>query len=68
MQLHYAFWNLFRSICLRGKPKCRGDLFGLVESDYQSLVKDEKCPFVEFCNSADSDAAIDEYEFPTDWY
>lgn len=68
MQLHYAFWNLFRSICSRQQPKCQGNHSAALPQDYQHFVSDYKCCFIESCDSANATNALDEYVFHTDWY
>jgi hypothetical protein len=68
MRLHYAFWNLFRSICLRRQPLCEGQLADLLPTEYRRLVADNACCFVNFCESARMNHAVDEHRFNTDWY
>jgi hypothetical protein len=68
MQLHYAFWNLFRSICLRGTPRCRGEIADLVVAEYRHLVEGDACCFRPCCLMADASRALDEHKFDTDWY
>jgi hypothetical protein len=68
MRLHYAFWNLFRSICLRKRPLCEGQLNDRLPTEYQQLVASNRCCFLEFCESGRVTRALDEHRFETDWY
>jgi hypothetical protein len=68
MQLHYAFWNLFRGICLRQRPVCVGALQGRLPASYSHLVKGDSCCFTGYCSSANSANAVDEHRFATNWY
>jgi len=68
MQLHYAFWNLFRAVCVRQRPRCRGQLAERLPEDYRRMVEGGECCFVTCCDSVDKERAIDEHRFETDWY
>jgi hypothetical protein len=71
-QLHYLFWNLFRSICTRDEPQC----FALKPScslpdRYMHLVDNQagkQCPFSSLCPSAGRPNPICEHVFETDYY
>lgn len=71
-QLHYLFWNLFRSICTREAPQC----FALkpdctLPDRYMHLVDNpggRQCPFSSLCPSAGSPNPIWEHVFETDYY
>jgi hypothetical protein len=71
-QLHYLFWNVFRSVCLRKDPQC----FELkttcaLPQRYRHLARDrdkERCPFAVVCRSAGSADPIFEHTFDTDYY
>lgn len=69
-QLHYLFWNLFRSICTREVPQC----FAIASDDslpdrYRHLVGDHRgCPFVALCPSAGIPHPVLEHVFETDYY
>ena len=71
-QLHYLFWNLFRSICTRDAPQC----FALkpdcpLPDRYMQLVDDHcvrQCPFASLCHSAGNPNPICEHVFETDYY
>ena len=69
-QLHYLFWNLFRSICTRDAPQC----FALAPDNalpdrYRHTVEDDgACPFAALCPSAGSPHPILEHVFETDYY
>lgn len=68
MKLHYAFWNLFREVCLRKQPLCRGKLQDRLPASYRNLVANDSCCFINCCDSAESRNVIDEHRFETDWY
>lgn len=71
-QLHYLFWNLFRSLCTRDAPRCfaiNSDLS--LPERYMALISnngERKCPFSPFCPSAGTPHAICEHVFETDYY
>ncbi len=69
--LHYFFWNLFRTYCIRNTPKCAGDSFNSLPEVYQHAVVRSggvECPFRKCCNSADKLFAINEPRVLTDFY
>jgi hypothetical protein len=71
-QLHYLFWNVFRSVCLRKTPQC----FHLDETcdlpeRYRHLGRYrnyELCPFAGVCQSAGVADPLPEHTFNTDYY
>ncbi|MGO9254840.1 MAG: hypothetical protein ACLQU1_00845 [Bryobacteraceae bacterium] len=72
MELHYLFWNILRSICLRGQPLCHRAQHSAFPVRYSPLLKiesvAERCPFASICPSADEDFRYVEHQFRTDWY
>lgn len=72
MEFHYLFWNVFRSICLRGQPLCHLAQPSALPARYTHFLQcesgDERCPFVAICPSADLDVRYVEQQFQTDWY
>jgi hypothetical protein len=71
-QLHYLFWNLFRSICTREAPQCFTLRPGCsLPARYMHLVDEHgtrRCPFVSICPSAGIHDAIYEHIIETDYY
>ena len=71
-QMHYLFWNVFRSVCLRENPQC----FELssdceLPERYRHLASvGEKagCPFAAVCRSAGNLEPLSEHVFKTDYY
>jgi hypothetical protein len=71
-QLHYLFWNVFRSVCFRKNPQCfhldqRCDL----PERYRHLAKYrnyERCPFAGVCRSAGVPDPLPEHTINTDYY
>jgi hypothetical protein len=68
-QLHYLFWNIFRSVCLREDPQC----YNLKPScslpeRYRHLASSQGCPFASLCESAGQSKPIIEHLFETDYY
>ncbi len=71
-QLHYLFWNVFRSICTRDAPQC----FALrpdcqLPDRYMHLTNDQsvrRCPFASLCSSAGIPDPICEHISDTDYY
>ena len=72
MELHYLFWNVFRSVCLRDQPLCHFARDSSLPARYVPLLNiesnEQRCPFVSICPSADLDARYVEHQFKTDWY
>lgn len=72
-QLHYLFWNVFRSICTRELPQC----FDLrphctLPERYMHLTSQpnglRRCPLSAVCSSAGDTLPITEHVFATDYY
>jgi hypothetical protein len=72
MRLHYLFWNLFRSVCLREHPYCRTPPpDSALPARYIHLILGaggKRCPFSAICPSADLPERYLEHSFETDWY
>jgi hypothetical protein len=71
-QLHYLFWNVFRTHCLRESPLCYEPAPTLPER-YRHLElvgegEDRRCPFSGVCASASSTQRYYEHVFETDYY
>ncbi len=69
--LHYLFWNLFRTYCVRDIPLCNGEAFERLPYDYAESVRSAgstNCPFVAFCSSANTKNAINEHRVVTEYY
>jgi hypothetical protein len=71
-QLHYLFWNVFRTHCRRDDPLCHHEAPALPRR-YQHLAvfgQENRCPFSAVCASA-SDSPVQRYYehlFETDYY
>jgi hypothetical protein len=71
-QLHYFFWNVFRSICTRAEPQC----FALrpnhtLPERYAHIGGPQtltRCPFSQTCQSAGIASPICEHVVETDYY
>lgn len=71
--LHYFFWNLFRTYCVRHTPFCDGQAFDRLPDVYKLAVITSgsgsvQCPFVDCCDSAYKVPAIDEHRTSTEYY
>jgi hypothetical protein len=69
-QLHYLFWNVFRTHCLRESPLCFQPAPTLPER-YQPLAGqggERHCPFAAVCMSASKTQRYYEHVFETDYY
>jgi len=72
-QLHYLFWNVFRSCCTREVPHCEGcpTACSLPER-YVPLALDatgkRRCPFSTVCQSVGREPKLLDYQFDTDYY
>jgi hypothetical protein len=69
-QLHYLFWNVFRTHCRRDDPLCFAEAPSLPER-YQHLAiigKEKRCPFSSVCASAKVPSRYFEHVFETDYY
>lgn len=72
-QLHYLFWNVFRSICTREDPQCLEIRSGCSLPDrYVPLTVHgdgrRRCPFSSICVSRDTPRRFYEHVFETDYY
>jgi hypothetical protein len=69
-QLHYLFWNVFRTHCLREDPHCFEAAPALPERyKHLAMFGDEiRCPFSGVCASACSPTRYYEHVFETDYY
>ncbi len=69
-QLHYLFWNVFRSHCLRDNPLCFEEAKTLPERYKQLSVfgNEWRCPFSGVCASASSTQRFYEHTFETTYY
>jgi hypothetical protein len=72
-QLHYLFWNVFRSCCTREDPHCKscpGTCSLPVR--YVPLASfpsgPRRCPFSEICESAGREPKLMEHSIDTDYY
>jgi hypothetical protein len=72
VELHYLFWNIFRSICKRTAPLChlaQGSALPLRYTPWLRIEgEDEQCPFACICPSVDLDVRYVEHQFQTNWY
>ena len=69
-QLHYLFWNVFRTHCLRDRPLCHQPAPTLPDR-YRPLAMfddGERCPFSGVCASASATHRYYEHVFETDYY
>jgi hypothetical protein len=69
-QLHYLFWNVFRTHCRRENPLCFEEAPTLPER-YRHLSvfgDDRRCPFSTVCESARASERYSEHVFETDYY
>lgn len=72
-QLHYLFWNVFRSCCSREKPHCHSCPSNCALPDrYVPLALfpggARRCPFSPVCQSAGREPKLIEHSFETDYY
>ena len=72
-QLHYMFWNVFRSCCTRGAPHCkicRSDCPLPTRYVPMAIHQDghRQCPFSLVCDSVDISQRYQEHVFETDYY
>jgi hypothetical protein len=72
-QLHYLFWNVFRSCCTRDSPHCTScpSSCSLPER-YVPLASfpegKRRCPFSTVCQSVGKEPKLIEHNFETDYY
>jgi hypothetical protein len=72
-QLHYLFWNVFRSCCTRYMPHCHSCPSQCTLPDrYVPLTlangEPRRCPFSRMCNSVDLEPKLLEHVVETDYY
>jgi hypothetical protein len=71
-QLHYLFWNVFRTVCRRRSPQClRVSSRTTVPPRYAPLTVHKagpRCPFASVCASAESTKRYLDPVFETDLY
>ncbi len=72
-QLHYLFWNVFRSCCTRESPHCLecAPGCGLPVRYVQLAIQADgsrHCPFAKACESAGYEPKYREHVFATDYY
>ncbi len=70
-QLHYLFWNVFRTFCVRQLPHCLGSDNTTLPADYSSALgiqRHSPCPFSTVCQSAGEPFPPTEHVFDTDYY
>lgn len=72
-QLHYLFWNVFRSVCTRQSPQClKLSSNSTLPQRYLPLTVQQndqpRCPFSSVCKSARIDDRFVEHLFQTDYY
>lgn len=71
-QLHYLFWNVFRSCCTREKPHCRTCPYDCdLPSQYVPLTfidHERRCPFSFICTSSSVPVKYYDHVFETDYY
>jgi len=72
-QLHYLFWNIFRSCCTRENPHCYSCPPSCsLPARYVPLTLfpdgSRRCPFSEVCSSADREIKLVEHNLSTDFY
>jgi hypothetical protein len=72
-QLHYLFWNVFRSCCTRDNPHCHAcpPDCSLPERYVPLAIHADgarRCPFAPVCDSADATRRYYEHAFSTDYY
>ncbi|QDV24367.1 hypothetical protein [Aureliella helgolandensis] len=70
-RLHYFFWNLFRTYCVRDTPACDGRNLPLLPVQYAACLSQEdqgECPFRSHCDSANQQHAVNEHRVVTEYY
>jgi hypothetical protein len=72
-QMHYLFWNIFRSCCTREDPHCKICPSSCTLPDrYVPLAirsdGSRRCPFAEVCASAESDIKLLEHKTTTEYF
>lgn len=72
-QLHYLFWNVFRSCCTRESPHCYScPASCALPSRYVPLAlhpdRGRRCPFSSVCKSVGREPKLLDYRLDTDYY
>ena len=72
-QIHYMFWNIFRSCCTRENPHCYSCTPTCsLPARYVPLALfpdgTRHCPFANICESAGQEPKLFEHTFETDYY
>lgn len=72
-QIHYMFWNIFRSCCTRDNPHCSScPQTCSLPARYVPLALfpdgTRHCPFSKICESAGREPKFFEHSFETDYY
>ena len=72
-QVHYMFWNIFRSCCTRDNPHCFScPQTCSLPARYVPLTLfpdgTRHCPFSKVCESAGVEPKLFEHSFQTDYY
>jgi hypothetical protein len=72
-QLHYLFWNVFRSCCTRESPHCYScPTSCTLQSRYVPLAMHpegvRRCPFSSVCESVGREPKLLDYRLETDYY
>ena len=72
-QLHYLFWNVFRSCCTRENPHCYScPPTCSLPARYVPLALfpdgSRRCPFSDICRSAGKEPKFLEHDIATDYY
>jgi hypothetical protein len=69
-QLHYLFWNVFRTHCLRDNPHCFEEAPALPEryKHLSAFGNYRRCPFSGVCASSSSTQRYYEHVFETTYY
>ncbi|MEO8017424.1 MAG: queuosine salvage family protein [Pseudomonadota bacterium] len=70
-RLHYLFWNVFRTVCIRDFPRCFSASDSSLPQRYRHLLQiglPNSCPFSTCCQSTGQSHPILEHVFETDYY
>ena len=70
-QLHYLFWNVFRSHCTRESPNCQGTRESSLPERYRNFAYihgEGSCPFSSICRSVACSDKLQEHVFETEYY
>lgn len=66
-QAHYLFWNIFRAICLRDKPRCLSGTPSAIPERYRDMAV-SGCPFTRTCRSFAAGEFPIEHQTETQYY